>query len=50
MGVFPEARDHIETAVEEILNNKATMDVALKKAKTRTEASLTRYNKMNAKR
>jgi sn-glycerol 3-phosphate transport system substrate-binding protein len=50
MGVFPEARDHIETAVEEILNNKATMDVALKKAKSRTEASLTRYNKLNTKR
>lgn len=47
MGVFPEARDHLETAVEEILNNKATIEEALKKAKGRTDASLVRYNKLN---
>lgn len=47
MGVFPEARDQIETAVEEILSKKSTVEEALKKAKSRTDASLARYNKLN---
>jgi sn-glycerol 3-phosphate transport system substrate-binding protein len=45
MGVFPEARDHITTAIEEILSGQSEVSAALKRAKTRTDFSLMRYNR-----
>lgn len=50
MGVFPEARDHIETALEEVLAGKAKTEAALKNAAERSEKALARYNKMQQAR
>lgn len=45
MGVFLEARDHVESAIEEVLAGKATVEEALKKAAGRTDKALERYNR-----
>lgn len=49
MGVFPEVREHIATAIEEVLSGqsdiKADVEKALKKAKAKTDFSLLRYNR-----
>lgn len=45
LGVFPEAREHIEDALELILAGYATPEAALNRAQTRTEDALTRYNR-----
>jgi len=44
MGVFPEAREHIESAIEQILNG-ADPSVAMARAKAQTEAALARYHR-----
>ena len=44
MGVFPEAREHVMTAIEEALIGKLSVEEALKRAKARTEFSLRRYS------
>lgn len=45
-GVFPETREHIESAIEEVLAGKSDVRSALTKAASRTEIALARYNKM----
>ena len=45
MGVFPEAREHIATAIEEVISGQATIDDALKKAKAKSDFSMMRYNR-----
>jgi sn-glycerol 3-phosphate transport system substrate-binding protein len=45
MGVFPEAREHVATAIEEVLAGKTEVRAALKKAKAKTDFSLMRYNR-----
>jgi sn-glycerol 3-phosphate transport system substrate-binding protein len=45
MGVFPEAREHIATAIEEILSGETTVAESLKKAKAKSDFSLMRYNR-----
>jgi sn-glycerol 3-phosphate transport system substrate-binding protein len=46
MGVFPEVRGYIESAVEEVLSGKATVEVALKRAEEKTNQALERYQKI----
>ena len=46
MGVFPEAREHLESAIEEVLAGKSTTKQALENAANRTNKALERYNKM----
>jgi len=50
MGVFPEAREHVETALEEVLAGKSKPAQALQNAAERTGKALARYNKMQAAR
>jgi len=50
MGVFPEAREHVESALEEVLAGKSKPLQALQHAAERTSKSLARYNKMQAAR
>ena len=50
MGVFPEAREHVETAIEEVLAGKSTATKSLQNAADRTGKSLARYNKMQIAR
>jgi sn-glycerol 3-phosphate transport system substrate-binding protein len=45
MGVFPEAREHIMSAIEEVLSDRSSEEAALKKAKLQTDFSLTRYRR-----
>jgi sn-glycerol 3-phosphate transport system substrate-binding protein len=45
MGVFPEAREHIATAIEEVLAGRTDVLTALRKAKAKTDFSLMRYNR-----
>jgi sn-glycerol 3-phosphate transport system substrate-binding protein len=45
IGVFPEAREHIATAIEEILSGQSDVQAALKSAKEKTDFSLMRYNR-----
>jgi sn-glycerol 3-phosphate transport system substrate-binding protein len=45
MGVFPEAREHIATAIEEVLAGQSDVQTALKNAKAKTDFSLMRYNR-----
>ncbi len=45
MGVFPEAREHIATAIEEVLAGRAEVLSALRNAKAKTDFSLMRYNR-----
>ncbi len=45
IGVFAEARDQIESAVERILAERMTVEDALKRAKFQTDDSLRRYNR-----
>jgi sn-glycerol 3-phosphate transport system substrate-binding protein len=45
IGVFPEVRNHIATAIEEILAGEADIPTALRKAKAKTDYSLKRYNR-----
>jgi sn-glycerol 3-phosphate transport system substrate-binding protein len=45
MGIFPEVREHIATAIEEVLSGQADIERALKKAKAKTDFSLLRYNR-----
>ncbi len=45
MGVFQEAREHIENAIELVLSGKSTVDQALTEAKEKTNAALQRYNR-----
>ena len=45
MGVFPEAREHIMSAIEEVLSDRSSVEAALKKAKLQTDFSLTRYRR-----
>jgi sn-glycerol 3-phosphate transport system substrate-binding protein len=45
MGVFPEVRNHIATAIEEILAGESDIETAMKKAKAKTDFSLMRYNR-----
>lgn len=44
MGVFPEVREHVATAIEEVLAGRYDVETALKRAKARTDFSLMRYN------
>lgn len=45
MGVFAEARDHIESSIERVLAGRMTVEEALKRAKFQTDDSLRRYNR-----
>lgn len=45
MGVFQEAREHVENAIEQVLGGKSTAAQALGEAKQKTDAALQRYNK-----
>jgi sn-glycerol 3-phosphate transport system substrate-binding protein len=45
MGVFQEAREHIENAIEQVLSGKSTAAQALTEAKQKTDAALQRYNR-----
>ena len=45
MGVFPEAREHISVAIEEVLSGDSTVAESLKKAKEKSDFSLMRYNR-----
>jgi sn-glycerol 3-phosphate transport system substrate-binding protein len=45
MGVFPEVRNHVATAIEEILAGQSDIETAMKKAKAKTDFSLMRYNR-----
>jgi sn-glycerol 3-phosphate transport system substrate-binding protein len=45
MGVFPEAREHVATAIEEVLAGRTDVQTALRKAKAKTDFSLMRYNR-----
>ncbi len=44
VGPLPEAREHIMTAIEEILSHRLSIEAALQKAKAKTDNSLKRYN------
>lgn len=46
MGVFPEAREHVESAIEQVLSGRLEPEAALKLAAERTRKSLARYNSM----
>ena len=46
IGVFPEVREHLESALESVLANVATPEAALAKAKTKSEAALVRYHRL----
>jgi sn-glycerol 3-phosphate transport system substrate-binding protein len=48
MGVFPEAREQVESAVEEALAGKASAKAALAAAAERTGKALARYAKMQS--
>lgn len=48
MGMFPQAREHIMTAIEEILSGHKTVEAALRNAKTKSDFSLRRYERGNA--
>ena len=45
-GVFPEAREHVMGAIEEVLSGSTTAETALKSAKARTDFSLRRYHRL----
>ena len=45
MGVFAEARDQIESAIERVLAGRMSVEEALKRAKFQTDDSLRRYNR-----
>ncbi len=45
MGVFQEAREHVENAIEQVLSGKGTASQALAEAKQKTDAALQRYNR-----
>lgn len=45
MGVFSEARVHVESAIERVLSGQAEPKEALAKAKSQTDEALVRYNK-----
>jgi sn-glycerol 3-phosphate transport system substrate-binding protein len=45
MGVFAEARDNLETAMERILAGRMSVEQALKRAKFQTDDALRRYNR-----
>lgn len=45
MGVFAEARDQIESAIERVLADRMSVEEALKRAKVQTDDSLRRYNR-----
>ena len=45
MSVFPEVREHINTAIEEVLAGQATVEQALTKASSKTNYSLMRSNR-----
>ena len=45
MGVFSEARVHIESAIERVLAGQSEVKEALAKAKSQTDEALVRYNK-----
>jgi sn-glycerol 3-phosphate transport system substrate-binding protein len=45
LGVFPEVREHVATAIEEIIAGQSDIQTALKKAKAKTDYSLMRYNR-----
>ncbi|MCB0405426.1 MAG: ABC transporter substrate-binding protein [Bdellovibrionales bacterium] len=46
MGVFPQAREYIESAVEEVLAGQKAVEKALKDAEDRTNKALERYNRL----
>jgi sn-glycerol 3-phosphate transport system substrate-binding protein len=45
MGVFSEARDQVESAIERVLAGRMTAREALQRAKVQTDDSLRRYNR-----
>ncbi len=45
MGVFAEARDQVESAIERVLAERMTVEEALQRAKIQTDDSLRRYNR-----
>lgn len=45
IGVFPEIREHITNALEEVLSRQSDAATALKKAKAKSDFSLMRYNR-----
>jgi sn-glycerol 3-phosphate transport system substrate-binding protein len=45
LGIFPEARVHIESAIELVLAGQLDPAAALAKAKAQTDAALARYNR-----
>ena len=45
MGAFPEAREHVMSAIEEVISGRSTTEAAMKKAKLKTDFSLTRYRR-----
>lgn len=45
MGVFAEARDQVESAIERVLAERMPVEEALKRAKVQTDDSLRRYNR-----
>jgi len=45
MGVFAEARDNLESAMERILAGRMSVEQALKRAKFQTDDALRRYNR-----
>ena len=47
LGSFPEVREYIESAIEEILTGKSTIDAALAQAKTYCDMALRRYNRLH---
>lgn len=49
MGVFPEVREHVMNAIEEALSGKANTEEALTRAKTKTDFSLLRYGRGQAR-
>ena len=44
IGVFPEVREHVCTAIEEVISGRYTVEEALRRAKARADFSLMRYN------
>lgn len=47
LGVFPEARQVVETQIESLLQNKITPEEAVEKAATTINSALEKYNKAN---
>ena len=47
LASFPEIRENIQLAIEQVLNNRDTVESALKKARWESEKTLNRYNQFH---